>query len=283
MPFIGNQPAESYSAFQKQDFSTSATTSYTLDHPVSNQNEIALFINFVRQEPTAAYTASGTSLTLTSATSSSDDMYCVYLGKAVQTVNPPNSSVGNSQLDVSAINSQTAETSIAGGDEVLIYDTSASALRKMTRTNFVSGIGGTNTPAFSAKSATQQSISNETFTDVDFGTEVFDTDSAFASNVFTVPSGKGGKYYLFAQAGRQVWDSDRFLTRIVRTPSGGSGDEIAVGETHDGEGYETTQVECIFELTAGDVIKIQVWHNSGSTRSISSGVRTVFQGYKIIE
>jgi hypothetical protein len=55
--------------FRNKTFTTSATTSYTLDHPVSNQNEIALFINFVRQEPTAAYTASGTSLTLTSATS----------------------------------------------------------------------------------------------------------------------------------------------------------------------------------------------------------------------
>ena len=98
MPFIGNQPAESYSAFQKQDFSTSATTSYTLDNPVANANELALFINFVRQEPTTAYSASGTSLTLTSATASSDDMYCVYLGKAVQTVNPPNASVGASQI-----------------------------------------------------------------------------------------------------------------------------------------------------------------------------------------
>ena len=83
MAYIGNIPAESYSAFQKQDFTTSATTSYTLDHPVANQNELALFINFVRQEPTAAYTASGTSLSLTSATSVGDDMYCVYLGKAV--------------------------------------------------------------------------------------------------------------------------------------------------------------------------------------------------------
>jgi hypothetical protein len=90
MPFIGNQPALSYTSFAKQDFTTSATTSYTLDNPVANANELALFINFVRQEPTTAYSASGTSLTLTSATSASDDMYCVYLGKAVQTVNPPN-------------------------------------------------------------------------------------------------------------------------------------------------------------------------------------------------
>nr|BAR18320.1 hypothetical protein [uncultured Mediterranean phage uvMED] len=105
MPFIGNQPAESYSAFQKQDFSTSATTSYTLDNPVANANELALFINFVRQEPTTAYSASGTSLTLTSATASSDDMYCVYLGKAVQTVNPPNASVGTAQLADSSVTS----------------------------------------------------------------------------------------------------------------------------------------------------------------------------------
>ena len=107
MPFIGNQPAESYSAFQKQDFTTSATTSYTLDNPVANANELALFINFVRQEPTAAYSASGTSLTLTSATSASDDMYCVYLGKAVQTVNPPNSSVGLSQLTATGTKDST--------------------------------------------------------------------------------------------------------------------------------------------------------------------------------
>ena len=103
MPFIGNQPALSYTSFAKQDFTTSATTSYTLDNPVANANELALFINFVRQEPTTAYSASGTTLTLTSATSSSDDMYCVYLGKAVQTVNPPAGSVDTSQLVDSAV------------------------------------------------------------------------------------------------------------------------------------------------------------------------------------
>ena len=98
MPFICNQPALSYTSFAKQDFTTSATTSYALSQPVTNENEIALFINFVRQEPTTAYTASGTSLTLTSATSASDDMYAIFLGKAVQTVNPPAGSVGASQI-----------------------------------------------------------------------------------------------------------------------------------------------------------------------------------------
>ena len=107
MPFIGNQPALAYTSFAKQDFTTSATTSYTLDNPVTNANELALFINFVRQEPTTAYSASGTSLTLTSATSASDDMYCVFLGKAVQTVNPPNASVGISQLSATGTKNST--------------------------------------------------------------------------------------------------------------------------------------------------------------------------------
>ena len=58
--------------------------------------------------------------------------------------------VENEHLNVNVITGQTAETSIATDDTILIHDTSASALRKMTRANFVSGIGGTNTPAFKA-------------------------------------------------------------------------------------------------------------------------------------
>ena len=138
MPFIGNQPALSYTSFAKQDFTTSATTSYTLDNPVANANELALFINFVRQEPTTAYSASGTSLTLTSATSATDDMYCVYLGKAVQTVNPPNNSVNEAQLSY-----PLTTFSSTGIDD----NASANALRIDSSSNlqFNSGFGSVET------------------------------------------------------------------------------------------------------------------------------------------
>ena len=69
MPYIGNQPAEQFTSFATQTFSVSATTSYTLDHAVTNENGIALFVNNVRQQPGSgkAYTATGTALTLSAA------------------------------------------------------------------------------------------------------------------------------------------------------------------------------------------------------------------------
>ena len=95
MPYIGNTPAEKYAAFDVQYFTTSATTSYTLDNAVANELDIRLVINNVIQEPGSgkAYTASGTTLTLSAATAGTDTMYCVFLGKAVQTVVPPAGSV----------------------------------------------------------------------------------------------------------------------------------------------------------------------------------------------
>jgi hypothetical protein len=100
MPFIGNQPALSYTSFAVQHFTTSATTSYTLDHSVANENEIRLVINNVVQQPGSsyAYTASGTTLTLSAATSATDTMYAVFLGKAVQTVTPASGSVTGDML-----------------------------------------------------------------------------------------------------------------------------------------------------------------------------------------
>jgi hypothetical protein len=92
MPYIGNTPALDYISFAVQNFTvTAGTTVYTLDYSVSNENDIALYINSVAQRPGAsfAYSATGTTLTLTSATLATDTMYAVFIGRAVQTVVPP--------------------------------------------------------------------------------------------------------------------------------------------------------------------------------------------------
>ena len=107
MGYLGNRPAESYASFEKQVFTiVNSQTAYTLSHSVVNENDIRLVVNNVVQEPGSgkAYTASGTSLTLSAAlVNGTDTMYAVFLGKAVQTINPPAASVGTSQLASEAV------------------------------------------------------------------------------------------------------------------------------------------------------------------------------------
>ena len=125
MAYIGNQPSESFTSFATQEFSTSATTSYTLDHAVTNENEIALFINNVRQQPGSgkAYTATGTALTLSEATASTDTMYCVFLGRALQTVTPATNSITAAMVGNDLISGKDALASEpADTDEFLVSD-----------------------------------------------------------------------------------------------------------------------------------------------------------------
>jgi len=196
MPYIGNQPAESFTSFATQEFSTSATTSYTLDHAVTNENEIALFINNVRQQPGSgkAYTATGTALTLSAATASTDTMYCVFLGRALQTVTPATNSITAAMVGNDLISGKDALTSSAATtDEFLISD--AGTLKRIDAQFFQ------NTPAFQAtNSADQGSMGDNTYTKLVLNTELYDTDSAYdnSSNYRFTPQ-VAGKYFCYGQ------------------------------------------------------------------------------------
>ena len=290
MTYIGKEPADSFISFAKQDFTTSATTSYTLDNAVTNENELALFINFVRQEPTAAYTASGTTLTLTSATASGDDMYCVYLGQAKQTVNAPDGSVGNSQVAASVITGQTAETSIATDDTVLIHDTSAGALRKMTRANFVSGVGGANTPAFEAtKNAHQYGISLSTDVKITYETEIFDTAGNYASSRFTPTT--AGKYFVYCGQ-RMITNDNGTLTRTqLKLYKNGSKYQNVVSDFNLTDNYTRATGNYISATVdmngSSDYLEVygQIQNTNAATTNTGFHLEngSVFGAYKIIE
>ena len=117
MGYIGNPPSENYTSFQTETFSTSATTSYTLSHAVANENELALFVNNVRQQPGSgkAYTATGTALTLSAATASTDTMYAIYLGRALQTSVPATNSITSAMISSNAVTTLSAGAGITGG------------------------------------------------------------------------------------------------------------------------------------------------------------------------
>ena len=252
MPFIGNQPALSYTSFAKQDFTTSATTSYTLSQPVANENEIALFINFVRQEPGTAYSASGTSLTLTSATSASDDMYAIFLGKAIQTVNPPVGSVGTAQISSSARATN------------LLY------------------------PAFRVVKTSDQTTTDNLITKITWDVEEYDTDNTFASNTFTVPSGQAGKYYIESSIFIEAVAGDGELSRTVAyIYKNGSIEVSTFLDFRNSPGRKiSTIISSVLDLSAGDYIEIYGFGDTVSggdvdIRGTTSLTETYFQGFRI--
>ena len=88
MPYLGNPLATAFSTINKQDLTGGTGTSFTLDYSVGSSQDIEVFVNNVRQEPGVAYTANGTSLTMTGSIVATDDFYVVFQGKAQQTVVP---------------------------------------------------------------------------------------------------------------------------------------------------------------------------------------------------
>jgi len=87
--YLGNIPAEAYSTVSYQDLTGGSGTSFTLDYSVGSPNEIEVFVNNVRQEPSVAYTVAGTALTMTGSIVATDDFYIVFQGKAQQTATHP--------------------------------------------------------------------------------------------------------------------------------------------------------------------------------------------------
>jgi len=86
MAVIGNKPTlNRQGAIRKQKFTGNGGTSYTLDYNVSGPVDLEVFVNNVRQEPTAAYTASGTSLTMEENINSDDDFYVIFKGETIGT------------------------------------------------------------------------------------------------------------------------------------------------------------------------------------------------------
>ena len=144
------------------------------------------------------------------------------------------------------------------------------------------GFGGANTPAFHVYKSSNQQVSNNTATNLTWQNEFYDTDNAFASNKFTVPSGKGGTYMFFwlikggsqpDSTALQGWlqkngsDLDSQLSR--------SKDYIStVNEIHLTGHYTDVAV-------AGDYYEMRIYQNSGGALDILSEGSS-FWGYKLI-
>ena len=132
MAYIGKSPE--HGTFEKQDLTADgSTTTFTLNYTVGSSSAILVSVSGVIQEPETAYNLStgGTKIVFSAAPESGEDIFVIFLGVAFD---------AGTLLSSGTITGQTAETAVADDDLVLIYDTSAAALRKMTKANFAPSV-----------------------------------------------------------------------------------------------------------------------------------------------
>ena len=281
MGYVGNSPALKYTSFAVQHFTTSATTGYTLDHAVNNENDIRLVINNVVQQPGSsyAYTASGTTLTLSAATAGTDTMYCVFLGKAVQTVNPSQDSVGTSQLQANAVTAAKFNADVISGqtelattpadtDELLLSD--AGVLKRIDYSYLKAG---DNTPYFRADTTTQTVGGEATLV---FTNSIFDSASGYNTSTgkYTIPSGQGG--YWWFQANANIGSSYTGMYFNIKV----EGANKLRGVTSNAS---AGAVHCsgILNVSAGDEVTVAL--ELGASQGLSSTAYTnAFCGFKLI-
>ena len=95
MPYIGNTAANRFVASKSASvFSGDGSeTAFTLDHSVGSDEDILVSVDGVIQEPSVAYSVSGTTLTFTAAPSSNsgNNIFVYYLFRTVGTVSHPSS------------------------------------------------------------------------------------------------------------------------------------------------------------------------------------------------
>ena len=324
MAYIGNTPGENFISFSKQVFTiVNSQTAYSLDHKVTDENELRLVINNVVQEPGTgkAYTASGNTLTLASAlTNGTDEMYCIFLGKARETSTVPDSFITKNKLNlISTSSSAGLEVKGDGSSQdgylqlncsqnshgVKIKSPPHSAGQSYTLTlpqsisadtflktdgsgnlSFASA-GGANTPIFSAKVGSTQTVSNNSFTKINFDTEEKDSDGAFdtSNKRFTVPSGKAGTYFL----GMMMYNNPNNIqlvesyAMIYKNGSSLISNAIFYGSSARPDA-DVQVVNTVVDLAVGDYIEGYVYSlsSSGGDTRLFAGLNNAIFGYKLI-
>ena len=150
----------------------------------------------------------------------------------------------------------------------------------------LAGVGGGNTPAFLATMSASQAIANTTDATLQFNSisDGFDTDSGFntTTHTYTIPSGKGGKYFMYAGTYLASNVADKFVAIKFVTTQGIKG-ETYTGSINANVGVQAS-AQMIQTFNAGDTVFMRIYHNFGALRTTSSGIQnTYFGGFKLAE
>ena len=152
------------------------------------------------------------------------------------------------------------------------------------------GFGGDNTPMFLVSGGSgNQTINHASGTTITYNQEIIDTDNAFASNIFTVPSGEAGKYFFSASC--QIEDTQADITRFILEiqKNNSSWRQIAHRFTSNQDLMQVSHtVTAIDDTSVGDTYKAKVYHETadGGSLIIENGSTSYsnnwFQGFKLL-
>ena len=142
-----------------------------------------------------------------------------------------------------------------------------------------------NTPMWFAKLGSDYShTSTNTWVTAPLATAVFDTDSGFNTSTYkyTIPSGKGGKYFIYYQ--QQVNDNPDDGENIQgRIDKNGSALTYSYDIGFSSGSNRTTQIGkgWVETLAAGDELTMHLYHHEGGTVTYDDNYN-YFGGYRLI-
>ena len=169
----------------------------------------------------------------------------------------------------------TSLTIGASGDTITIPSGAT-----ITNSGTATGFGEAMTPAFHAYNNADQNISASTLTQVVFNTEIYDTDSAFASNQFTVPSGKAGKYFVYFRLGFASSTDFTYQITVQINSSFNADSGFRVNQLNDY--YDNHFSGQVLDLSAGDVVRVMIYQGNGTHNISGTENRANFGAYRII-
>ena len=252
MAYLGNQPSNNFVSLKRQVITGNGGTSYTLDHSVASVNDVAIFVNNVRQDP-ASYSISGTALTLGGTISSSDSCYVIFLGQALQTVVPDTNTITNAMIQDGTI----AESKLASGVNTI---TMADQWRLSADTN--SGV---------SNDITSNWERNDSIGYASIGTGLTEN-----SGIFSFP--QTGIYLITWTARIDIADGDNFANSEIRvTTDNGTSFNLVGYVTESNRNSGGTQIGTATVQYLFDVTDISTHKFKFSSSSFDSG--TAFTGF----
>ena len=144
--------------------------------------------------------------------------------------------------------------------------------------------GLSNAPAFLTQISGVQSVANASDVTIQFNsiTDGFDTDSGFNTGTYTytIPTGEGGKYYMYTGFLLASSVADKFWSVKFVTTSGQRGE--IYGNSNSASSI-TPRAHMIQNFSAGDTVYVRIYHDFGGAKNTGTGIQgNYFGGFKLI-